>query len=419
MSTVAEMISAAFGVKAPDSPAAPQRRRSKVWELPKRWHCPLVGTCLPVADLRKLARRCGFDERVMSEHTLHTAAVGHCDVRTPMAEAIQRHLDKRYVGSLSAFARAKGEAAVLTLWNEAMASGEVTGALWAAWSHPDLTDSGGNAIYGDIHMLSHQIGSEARADLRQLERVKQENARLRDEAQALRHGLRESQRQRDKLGAELERRRTEMEQRVTLQARREMELAEVRAEARDYDALFGRAQAMGQRIETLEERNATHARRAAAFETELRETRMELAAAETALESALGLCEGVTGDDGCGRTCRLEAQLTGRCVLCIGGRTNLLDGYRRMVETMGGRFLHHDGGQEESLHRIDAAVGTADAVVCQAGCVSHAAYYRLKEACKKLGKPCVFVKSPGVGSFARGLAVLAGEKEAIGGRLAN
>jgi len=100
--------------------------------------------------------------------------------------------------------------------------------------------------------------------------------------------------------------------------------------------------------------------------------------------------------------------LAGRCVLCIGGRTGLVDGYRRLVETQGGRFLHHDGGQEESLHRIDGAIATADAVVCQAGCISHAAYFRLKDACKRLGKPCVFVQSPGVGSFARGLAVLGG-----------
>ncbi|MBI3094044.1 MAG: hypothetical protein HYY97_04155, partial [Rhodocyclales bacterium] len=34
-------------------------------------------------------------------------------------------------------------------------------------------------------------------------------------------------------------------------------------------------------------------------------------------------------------------------------------------------------------------------------------YWRLKEACKKLGKPCVFVQSPGVGSFARSLSALA------------
>jgi hypothetical protein len=52
-------------------------------------------------------------------------------------------------------------------------------------------------------------------------------------------------------------------------------------------------------------------------------------------------------------------------------------------------------------------------VVCQSGCVSHAAYYRLKEACKKLGKPCVFVQSPGIGSFARGLTAISGEPTQI------
>ena len=70
------------------------------------------------------------------------------------------------------------------------------------------------------------------------------------------------------------------------------------------------------------------------------------------------------------------------------------------------------GGRGKTLLRIYAAVPPADAVVCQAGCVSHAAYFRLKEACKKLGKPCVFVQSPGVGRFARGLAVLGGEAPA-------
>ncbi len=57
---------------------------------------------------------------------------------------------------------------------------------------------------------------------------------------------------------------------------------------------------------------------------------------------------------------------------------------------------------------------SADAVICQAGCVSHTAYYRLKESCKKLGKPCVFLKSPGMGSFARGLAALSGDAANVG-----
>ena len=48
-----------------------------------------------------------------------------------------------------------------------------------------------------------------------------------------------------------------------------------------------------------------------------------------------------------------------------------------------------------------AAVAAADIVICQAGCISHNAYWRVKEHCKRTGKRCVFVKSAGVSSFER------------------
>lgn len=409
------LIEAAFGDAAAPAPAVAGRRRKKLWELPARCHCPLIGACLPIAEMRKLAARAGFDEAKMSDYTLHTVAVGSCDTRTELAEQVQRFLEKRYAAAVQRFGRLKGEEAVLDLWRETLLSGnDIAGALWAAWSHADLGDEGGKQIYGDIHMLSHQNGAAVRADLRRLEQLKQENHHLRNEVAALKMGLAVAQREKDKAIADLQRRLTDAEQRAAMLGRRELELAEARKAVREHATLRDRAAALAGRVETLEERNAANARRAAALASELNETQDALAAAEAALEMALGIrdmggdCAGIAGTAGCGRSCPAAAQLAGRCILCIGGKTNLVEGYRRLVETQGGHFLHHDGGQEESLHRIDAAVSSADAVICQAGCVSHAAYYRLKEACKKLGKPCVFVQSPGVGSFARGLAALSG-----------
>lgn len=408
-----QLINAAFGGIAPQPPRPASRRRKKLWELPHRLHCPLVGTCLPVAEMRKLAARAGFDEREMSDYTLHTMVVGSCDSRSEIAEQIQRYFEKRYAAAVERFARLKGEPAVLAQWQEALAAGsDIAGTLWAAWSHADLGDEGGSQIHGDIHMLSHQDGAAVRADLRRLEQLKQENHHLRNEAAAFKMGLAVAQHEKDKAIADLQRRLAVAEQQAALLGRRELELAEARRQARDYATLHARAETMAQRIETLEERNAANARRAADLEIRLGDVQGDLAAAEAALEMALDTrsdgCGGISGTAGCGRGCPAEVQLAGRCVLCIGGRSGLVDGYRRLVENQGGRFLHHDGGQEESLHRIDAIVAGADAVVCQSGCVSHAAYYRLKEACKKLGKPCVFVQSPGVGSFARGLAALDG-----------
>lgn len=411
------MIGAAFGDDDAAAPPAPaccipsgtSRRRRKLWELSAQRHCPLIGSCLPVAEMRKLATRAGFDARDMSDYSLHTIAVGQCNERTELAELIQRWLDKRHGAAIQRFGRAKDAAAVLFLWRETMTRGEdIAGALWAAWTHPLLDQDDDKEIYADIHMLSHQVGASARADLHQLEHLKRENAHLRDEAQACRLGLGVARRQNELAIGEFRRRLTDAEQRAALLPQRELELAAARKAAGNYGSVLERSDALAARVERLEQRNAELARHATSLARDLNETQDSLAAAEAALETALGVCDGVSDAAGCGRACPAEAALAGRCVLCIGGRTGLVDGYRRLVETQGGRFLHHDGGQEESLHRIDGAIAAADAVVCQAGCISHAAYFRLKDACKKLAKPCVFVQSPGFGSFARGLAVLGG-----------
>ncbi|UCV20906.1 DUF2325 domain-containing protein [Ferribacterium limneticum] len=95
------------------------------------------------------------------------------------------------------------------------------------------------------------------------------------------------------------------------------------------------------------------------------------------------------------------ANLAGKCVLCVGGRTGSIDGYRQIVEQRGGRFLHHDGGLEESLHRIDGFLAAADLVICQAGCISHNAYWRVKEQCKRTGKPCLYMKNGGASGLSR------------------
>jgi len=421
---LSQSIAAAFAGNTSDQPDVAHRpamasRRRKLWELSGRWHCPLIGTCLPVAEMRKLAGRAGLDARQMTDYTLHTVVVGSCDERSELAELIQRYFDKRYSSAIERFGQCRDEAAVLALWRETLASGEgIAGALWAASTHAALSEDGSGIVYGDMHMLSHQTGAEVRADLRQLERLKQENARLRDEAQALRIGLSSAQSEKDRLVAELRRQLDDAERRAA-QAAQERGLVDgARQAMRDHRLLQERASALAGRAEMFERRHGDAARRVRELDGELARVRHDLAAAEAALEFALARCEGVEGRSGCGRSCPAEVQLAGRCVLCVGGLGGQVAGYRRLVETQGGRFLHHDGGQEESLHRIDAVVAAADAVVCQSGCVSHAAYYRLKEACRKLAKPCVFVDTPGLGSFARTLAALGGA-DTTGVRLLN
>ena len=65
--TLAQMISSAFPggphcLCSPDEvPVARLGRRRKLWELPHAYHCALIGTCLPVPDMRRLAPHSGYD----------------------------------------------------------------------------------------------------------------------------------------------------------------------------------------------------------------------------------------------------------------------------------------------------------------------------------------------------------------------
>jgi hypothetical protein len=64
----------------------------------------------------------------------------------------------------------------------------------------------------------------------------------------------------------------------------------------------------------------------------------------------------------------------------------------------------HDGGEEHSASQLESTLAAADLVICQAGCVSHNAYWRVKDPCKRNGKRCVFVETPRSAALARALA---------------
>ncbi|MDD2180493.1 DUF2325 domain-containing protein [Acidovorax sp. D2M1] len=43
---------------------------------------------------------------------------------------------------------------------------------------------------------------------------------------------------------------------------------------------------------------------------------------------------------------------------------------------------------------FDASLAAADLVICQTGCISHDAYWRVQDHCRRTGKPCILVDQP-------------------------
>ena len=91
-------------------------------------------------------------------------------------------------------------------------------------------------------------------------------------------------------------------------------------------------------------------------------------------------------------------------VLCVGTQGAHAAVAQRVVEMVGGHFLHHDGDADDGEHdhdALEASLVAADLVICQTGCLSHGAYWRVQDRCRRTGKQCVLVAQPDVAKVVR------------------
>ena len=97
----------------------------------------------------------------------------------------------------------------------------------------------------------------------------------------------------------------------------------------------------------------------------------------------------------------VPADLHEKSVLCVGEPGAGASVARRVIEMAGGRFLHHGGEDEQDGPALEASLVAADQVICQTGCVSHDAYWRVQDHCRRTGKQCVLVEQPQALQFVR------------------
>ncbi|NCA68806.1 MAG: DUF2325 domain-containing protein [Sphingobacteriia bacterium] len=406
----------------PSEPALGTRRR-KLWEVPHKYHCPVIGTCLDVGDLRRIASRFTWNHQGRhparpSEYEIHVGFVAAAEERNLLSLATHKLLEKRYAGMVRRFAKARSTAELITLWDQALGAGECPGALWACMTHPRADAVVMSRVYEDVHMLSHQIGAGQRADLKALTETRQELARLRHDFDALQGRTRVQAEAREQEIAELTGRlaRSEAERerlRAIEQSLREhLETSGVAARQAAIAERDARIARLEEALVVSESRTASwreqyHQAQAArdGYERQARERAADCAALERLFIQATSL-----SCDDCPNThCTRRADLGGRLVLCVGGRKPLVEQYRRMVFDCNGRFEHHDGGLEDHQRRLEAMLASADAVVCAADYVSHDAYHRTKRFCKRMEKPHVLLGNSGVSSFARALEQVVGD----------
>ncbi len=387
------------------APAASGSRRRRLWDLDHHCHCPLVGVSLPIDTLRRLVNKALGGSAVVNDYEVHAGAVSEAARRCKLSELMQAELDARYAREIQTFKSAKSALAVAELWIKYLKAGDVAGAFWAALSHPRCDVPLQEAMCKDLHMFQHQAGAGVRLEMARFNALAEENAVLGRELGKVQERITRVMAQKT---AELERLQSEL-----LQARAECIAKDSRMAfmAQDLEALQAT-------IPQLEERQRLQKRL-----DQVTQRQQELEAHNADLRRRLAMAERAASERGVVERSAPElvavqdvqavvVQLHQKVVLCVGGRSGNIANYRDVVERVGGKFAHHDGGVEDNASVLDANLAAADLVICQTGCISHNAYWRVKDFCKRTGKRCVFVENPSASSLERGLVQMALAKPA-------
>jgi len=390
------------------APAGSRRRR--LWELDGHAQCPVVGLCLPVTVLRRLMERHGGDTRG-DDYALHVEAVAAAKQRSELSQALQRELDQRHALALQAAARLKCPDALLAWWQTQRHGPQVAGVLWALLTHPRCTSGVERQVLGDVHMQQHELAQHLAELARREQQAQAEQTRLARENAALAaradEATRQATRQREDAQVQLVRLRGVVLTREARIADLQAQLDELRASVPELPA----RQALAQQLQHQQQRSSELQRALTQAQEDIRRLReaatvvpLPLAREPAPASPAPGTAEAGTP----------LVSLHDRAVLCVGGRTRAVPQYRQLVEDAGGRFMHHDGGDEDNARRLDATLAAADLVICQTGCISHGAYWRVKDHCKRTGKPCVFLEQPSASGLQRALTQASLDLEAAG-----
>jgi len=372
-------------------------RRRRLWELGHACHCPLVGVAFPLGVLRKLVDKAAQGKVIADDYEVHVGAVTDCGSRNRLSEALQKELERRYAAVLQRFRAARTTADVAGMWRAAVAAGDVAGAFWAGLTHPRCTPALEEQMCRDLHMVQHQAGACVRADLNKFNATLDENKRLLHElAQARQRNaalLQEKSADTERHAAQLMQLRAQAVGKDSIIDSLHAELAQLKA---SMPGLESRAR-LAERLQRMEDRER-------AMRNQINELKVELARASQAAAPAVTSAPAQpAAAPVVEHVIRMTPRLQQRLVLCVGGRSGNVATYRELIEREGAQFAHHDGGLEDNANRLEASLAAADLIICQTGCISHSAYWRVKDYCKRNGKRCVFIDNPSISSLARGL----------------
>jgi hypothetical protein len=366
--------------------------RTPIWQLPDHAHCPVVGVCLSMPHLQILLKKSGWDIKGTTLYQQHQIAVGESRHKTRLADIIQRELDKSFDLTIQQLRKLREPQALKSAWELASSGPQWAGMFWAVITHPKANKSLIDGILGDVHMLQHQVGMTVRQEQHQAFEISAQQRGLKQDVQKLQERI-------ESINRRLQEERHQWEKDLAAAQER---VTQANAQAQqNRQALEHWLQVNADFVEQhqLAEDNAALREQVNLLERTIKKSSVNVPNEASTTPESL--------DHPSPKQWQWlkepQSPIQTRCVACVGGTTAQAPAYRDIMQRTGVAFVHHDGGQEHHLAKLGTCLSQADLVICQTGCISHNAYWRVKEHCKRTGTPCVFVGNPSAESFKKAL----------------
>jgi Uncharacterized protein conserved in bacteria (DUF2325) len=371
-------------------------QRLKTWELSSMFHCSIVGTCLTTTELRQVLSKVGdMDTKAATDHILHSRGVQAAGQRDIAGKLLNKALDRRHETILRKFSKLKTAAEIERLWDACVDQGDIAGAYWAVMSHPVYDKELVRQVFGEVHMLSHLVGSSSRLDIARLQKLQtaseaKDEKIARQERRLQEQSLKTETFQRHIEALEADASRTKALSRAA-QTQISSPVEDIRS-LQKTDAANAHAEDLAARLRATELKLKAAEKRASVETARNDALLRELASLERLLLSRSGTV-----------AAKPEVSAPKVTLLYVGGRPGLFDHIRDAADAHNVDLLIHDGGLEESLSLMPGLINRADFAVFPVDCISHPAAGLVKRLCREQGKSFVPLRSASLASFVAAL----------------
>ena len=376
----------------------------RFWEIEYFLKCPVVGSCLDMAEQRHILKKARIASKKMSPFEIHEAMVGRSESENNISRRIDCLLNRKFKKEITSFFKIERDD-FIRLWKSRLEEGEFEGLLWVAASRPDLPGDVRRDIFGDIHMHMHLNAGQFKNLKLRLSSEEEKNYKLAYKLRESKIIIRSFKNENEKL----EKEKIELQRKASCLENKNMKFKNEWAMAREDSGIS--------RIET---ENRDLVRKLGELSREIECSRQSLNSLQNQNDRLLlkldkqdeiNSClrretEKIITEfstlNQCDETCP-SFDLCKKRILIVGGITKMEDRYRGLVVEKGGIFEYHDGYMNRGTKGLESSVRRADVVLCPVNCNSHTACLTVKKLSKRYNKPVQMLAGSGLSAISQAL----------------